>query len=261
MCRPSFYGVEYQINPWMNLSNRADKVKALEQWNNLVDRIIEHGGEVRLVKERPGLPDMVFTANAGLAFPHGRMVVISNFKHSERKGEEEWFVQWFAEEGWAVHYPDAPFEGAGDCLRFGDLELVGGYGFRSDQTVYEEFIDPMVAPVGTVAVRLVDPRFYHLDTCFCPLRDKDYMVFPGAFDEEGISKIRLLGGNEITVPEEEAVRFACNSVQIGGTVILPVGCPITVQLLAEAGYNAVPVDMSEFLKAGGACKCLTLEIG
>lgn len=263
MCRPAFYGINYQINQWMSLGNQADKSLANEQWNTLYDRIVECGGEIRLVKDQPGLPDMVFTANAGLVNKSERSVIISNFKHPERKGEEEWFVQWFAEEGWAINYPETSFEGAGDALVLAD-RLVCGFGFRTDESSYN---DPSFAGLfgdRLTKVRLVDPRFYHLDTCFCPLDPVEggqfYMVYPGAFDRAGIEAIRAIGAKEIEVPEEEAAKFACNAVSIGDYVILPEGCPLTMKLLEEAGFTSMPVNVSEYIKAGGACKCLTLEI-
>lgn len=263
MCRPSFYGIEYEINPWMKLGAQADRALAIEQWDDLVARIREHGGDIRFVKEQPGLPDMVFTANGGLVFKDRKSVIISNFFHPERKGEEEWFVQWFADEGWQIDYPDVPFEGAGDALVLGNT-LICGHGFRTHSSVYDGV--GKVWGGKTVTVKLVNPHFYHLDTCFCPLQDGDYLIYPAAFDTESFQAIERVqketkGSQGIVVPTDEAERFACNAVNIGRKVILPEGCPVTMQLLEQRGYEPVPVAMTEFIKSGGACKCLTLEIG
>jgi N-dimethylarginine dimethylaminohydrolase len=241
----------------MDLQNQVNKALATEQWTNLHDRIVEYGGSVVMIKHQPNLPDMVFTANGGTVFKDKKMVVISNFKHEERKGEEEWFVQWFAEAGWTFSYPTQPYEGAGDALLLLDT-LVCGTGFRSEASSHHEVENWSSGEI--LIVNLVDPRFYHLDTCFCPLDGKDYLIYPGAFDEVSIEAIRRIGGNELAVPEDEARKFACNAVCIGKNVILPSDCPKTMQLLSEAGYNPVAVNMSEFIKSGGACKCLTLEI-
>lgn len=260
MCRPSFYGVEYQINPWMDIYKKPDKSLATEQWTNLHDRILEYGGDIVLIKDQPGLPDMVFTANGGTVFPN-KKAAISNFKHQERKGEEEWFVQWFAEQGYDIFYPShMSYEGAGDALYLGDT-LVCGTGFRSDEEAHGAVGNYCGDPI--VVVKLVDPHFYHLDTCFCPLEGNTFMIYPGAFDKDSFDKITQLQKDKyfaIIVPEKEAKRFACNAVCIEKNVILPSGCPETEGLLKFAGYKPVPVDMSEFIKAGGACKCLTLEL-
>ena len=242
----------------MSLSNQADRSKAIIQWDDLKDRINEYGKDCQFVKPRDGLPDMVFTANAGVVLPDKR-VIVSNFKCPERKGEEEWFVQHFAEAGFEVIYPSHPFEGAGDCLFWeaGKRIAVCGHGFRSDLAVYSE-IGPMFG-CDLLLVKLVDPRFYHLDTCFCPL-DGGCLIYPKAFDEESLASIRSVGGFEIEVPEDEAKRFACNAVEIDKTVILPAGCPVTEGKLKDVGFKTVPVEMGEFIKAGGACKCLTLAL-
>lgn len=256
MCRPNHFRVSYEINPWMRLANGADPSVAKVQYDGLLDRIREHGGEVVFLKDRPGLPDMVFTANAGLILP-GKRVIVSNFLHPERKGEEEWFVQWFVENGYEFFYPAHPFEGAGDALFLNDT-LILGHGFRSDREAHQ-----MVASLWgglTVSARLTDPRFYHLDTCFCPLDGPDYLIHPAAFDADSLANIRAIGGVELAVPEAEAARFACNAVVIGRTVLLPAGCPETMQILERAGYTPVAVGVSEFQKAGGACKCLTLAV-
>lgn len=260
MCRPSHYQVSYSINPWMDLARQVNSSKAVEQWSNLRERLEEHGGAIRFLKDQESLPDLVFTANGALLCKNNK-VIIANFKYEERKKEEEWFVQWFAEEKYQFYYPSIPFEGAGDALYFRDesgLEtLICGYGFRSDEHICKE-ISGMIG--NYISVQLVDPYFYHLDTCFCPLSNSYYLIYPSAFSTTGLESIRALKGKEIIVPEEEAKLFACNSVCLGDKVIMPSGCPTTMRLLEKAGYIPVPVDMSEFIKAGGACKCLTLEI-
>jgi N-dimethylarginine dimethylaminohydrolase len=257
LCRPDYFGIHYSINPWMKLENQSNSQKVVEQYNYLCDRIEEFHGKIVNVKPREGLPDMVFTANAGLYLKEHKSIVLSNFKHEERQKEQAWFFDFFTQLEIKVHVPMSVFEGAGDALFLGE-KLVGAYGFRSEESIYRE-IRPLLAS-DPVVVRLTDDRFYHLDTCFCPLENNDYMIFPGAFESSGLEAIRALGGNEIEVPENEACQFACNAVQIGQSVIMPTGCPVTMDKLSKAGYKPSATDMGEFLKSGGACKCLTLQI-
>ena len=146
--------------------------------------------------------------------------------------------------------PDQFFEGAGDALYFQDILCVA-HGFRSD---------PNAINIPHMNLKLVDPRFYHLDTCFCPLQNGDYLIYPKAFNSESLSKIRSMGGREIEVKEPEAIQFACNAVSVDNFVFIPSDCPETHQKLSEAGYIVFDIDMSEFLKSRGACKCLTLKI-
>lgn len=265
LCKPEFYAINYQINPWMDVKNGVVKDKVIEQWNSLESKIKELGGNVKLIKEQPGLPDMVFTANAGLILKNGH-VFVSHFKHSERANEEHFFRMWFTNPDNRPDYSASStfthFEGAGDALYLGDT-LVGGYGFRSDPYFYtyvEIHMKTYAPKEKVVKVKLVDPYFYHLDTCFCPLDDMNYMIFPEAFDEDSLVIIRSLGGNEISIPQAEARLFACNAVRIGKNVIIPAGCPETMRLLQKNGYTTHPLEMSEFIKSGGACKCLTLVL-
>jgi len=257
VCRPSFYGIEYEINPWMHLKTEVNRNKAIEQWNNLCDRLKEYGAKLHNIRPQEGLPDMVFTANGGLYLEDQNMLVLSKFRHEERAKESWWFHEFFLNRKTKVFITANDFEGAGDALFLGDT-LIAGYGFRSDLQAYKE-IRPFLAKDPKI-VQLVNPSFYHLDTCFCPLDNHDYMIFPNAFNDDGLAEIRSLGGNEIVVPELEAKRFACNAVQLGKFVLLPSDCPETSQKLQNAGYIPIAIHVSEFIKAGGACKCLTLVV-
>jgi N-dimethylarginine dimethylaminohydrolase len=253
MCRPKYYGINYSINPWMNTDIGADHNKSIDQWRTLESKIRQLDAEVSYIPPREGLPDMVFTANAGLFLDNG-VFILASFKHKERQGEEDHFEKWFVDRGLTVHRIEHEFEGAGDALYLND-KLIGGHGFRTDPLAYERYFFK-----ADVLAELVDPYFYHLDTCFCPLKDGDYLIWPGAFSEEGLKNIRNVGGNEISVIEPEAKQFACNAVVIGRDVILPTECPDTMQKLRQAGYTPHAVEMSEFIKSGGACKCLTLAL-
>lgn len=257
LCEPENFSIQYEINPWMNIDNNVNRFNATKQWFELKNKIEELGDTVQLVKSEPNLPDMVFTANAALILKDGS-TVIANFHHEERKGEEPLFAEWFRNNEFPVYETSYTFEGAGDALYLGNT-LVGGYGFRSNPDFYWYLRNYFEVPIYTV--QLVNPYFYHLDTCFCPLDNMDYLIYPGAFSPEGLSQIRMLGGNEIQVSEHDAKLFACNAVRVGKNVILPKGCPDTMWQLLDCGYNPHAVDMSEYLKSGGACKCLTLQLG
>jgi len=261
MCKPEHYGIEYEINPWMHKENVVDPKLALQQWQTFYDEL-KSVAEVELIQQKPGLPDMVFTANAGLTFKSFKVFALSKFAHDERMPEEEHFKQWFADRGYKVFQPKTMFEGAGDALRIGNQMMIG-HGFRS-----QEESGPFIHRLGLMnepetfgysMIQLVDPRFYHLDTCYCPLKNHDFIFYPDAFTPESADQLREHGGTEIAVIEEEAERFACNAVLAGDHVFLPSGCPNTVEKLTELGYTPHEMEMSEFLKSGGACKCLTLR--
>lgn len=251
MCPPNHYGIYYSINYWMDTNIRSSRQESFYQWNRLFESLSQLVTEVITIEPVAGLPDMVFVANAGLVLEN--KIILSRFKYKERQGEEEVFYRFFHDLGYEVVKPSKYFEGAGDCLFMGDIPICG-YGFRSDADVYKEFFDDFVL------VRLINEKFYHLDTCFCYLEGGYYLVYADAFDEESLRRMESCGCKPLHVSREDAEKFCCNAVNVGNHVILPSGCEKTVAMLRDNGYVCHEVDMSEFIKAGGACKCLTLRL-
>ncbi len=261
MCAPDHYDVDYVINPWMegNL-HKSSRDRAVEQWHGLYHLIKDHA-IVDLVTPEKGVPDMVFTANAGLVL--GETAVLSRFYHKERQGEEPYFKAWFENNGFTVHElpPELPFEGAGDALF--DREgrwLWAGYGFRSELDSH-----PYLAKwldVEVLSLRLMDDRFYHLDTCFCPLNNGYLLYYPPAFDaySNRLIEMRVPAEKRIAIAEPDAVNFACNAVNLDHIVIMNKASAELKQRLADAGFQVLETPLTEFLKAGGAAKCLTLRV-
>jgi len=260
MCPPDYYGIEYEINPWMRVSNQSNGDRARTQWQALT-RVLEKeiGAKLEFMEPVQGLPDLVFTANAGVLY-EGK-VVPSRFRHPERQGEERHFIDWFTRKGYEVILLDDEmyFEGAGDLLGFPEF-WVGGYRQRSDIRAYDEL--SKIFQKEILPVELVDRRFYHLDTCFCPLSGGELLYFPPAFDAYAQTVItsRLEQDKRFAVPSSEGERFACNAVCLERHVVLPTGCPETMAWLNKQGYITHPVELDEFLKAGGSAKCLTLAL-
>jgi N-dimethylarginine dimethylaminohydrolase len=257
LCPPDFYGIEYEINPWMDRARKADSALAMAQWTSLGEKLQSLGCKIEVVAPQPSLPDMVFTANAGLLI--GNKFIRSNFRFKERRGEEAHFEKWFVERGYEIaRLPEGLFfEGEGDALFCGNV-LFCGYRFRSDIRSHQ-MIGEMLQTL-VVSVELVEGRFYHLDTCFCPLPDGGAIWHPGAFDEYGRRAIAHQVTDLIAVAPEESVHFACNAVVLGKEIVLPEGCPKLCAALHDRGYRTHPLSMTEFIKAGGACKCLTLYL-
>lgn len=257
MCPPDFYGIHYEINPWMDMSRQADHAAAVSQWNALHDHIQSAGAQISSLTPVQGLPDLVFTANAAMIY--GNQALLSRFRHRQRQGEEPYNRNWLAEHGFEI--VDVPknlsFEGAGDALFCGDT-LYAGYRMRSDAAGHQQ-IGRMLG-VRVIPVELVDARYYHLDTCFCPLAEDEAIWYPLAIDEYGQRAIRTHVGKLLEVEQAEAERFACNAVVIGRTVITNTGCEQLHAALAARGYQPVATPLDEFVKAGGSAKCLTLRL-
>jgi N-dimethylarginine dimethylaminohydrolase len=257
MCPPDHYGIEYEINPWMNRSLGAVRELAFRQWTALRDTLLSLGVTVETLAPRPGLPDLVFTANAGLIFRD--RFLSSRFKHEVRARESPVFDEWFAGHGFRVeHLPaDLFHEGAGDALFCGDI-LFAGYRQRSDATAHQWVASHF--GVRCLPLELVNPRFYHLDTCFCPLAPGAALYHPAAFDAYGQRVLTAHVPTLIPVNDAEAFRFGCNAVVVGKTVVHNSRCPQLAADLAAAGYTSIEVELDEFLKAGGSAKCLTLRL-
>lgn len=257
MCPPDYYGIEYEINPWMSRSRGSDRDAARRQWQDLRSALEAAGASVSLLKPEPGLPDLVFTANAALIYKQA--AVLSHFRHVERQGEESVDAAWFEANGFEVRRlpGDVYFEGAGDALFCGDT-LFAGYRIRSHARGHQLVGESL--GVRVIPVELTDDYHYHLDTCFCPLDDDTAVFYPGAFDAYGLQVLQTYIRRLIPVEREEARRFACNAVVVGRTVVTNTGCPKLHDDLRRHGFDTVETPLDEFVKAGGSAKCLTLRL-
>jgi N-dimethylarginine dimethylaminohydrolase len=258
MCRPDHFGVEYEINPWMHVANQVDRTAAQRQWDALLHTYASLGQEVVLASSVAGLPDMVFTANAGVVW-NGR-AVLSRFRHPERQGEEPYWRSVFEAQGFDVVAPprDMSFEGAGDSLFVGET-LFCGFGFRTDRAAHG-FVGRTLG-VDVVSLELVDPRFYHLDTCFCPLNERTVLFAPQAFSPSSARTIRRMVPHVIEVPPDVAAGFACNAIAVGNRVISSTAAGSLEGRLHDEGFDSViALPMTEFMKSGGGVRCLSLPL-
>jgi len=259
MCKPTYYTIAYEINPWMSLRRQANHRRALMQWTRLHELLTRRlKARVKLLTPKPGVPDLVFTANAGLAV--GRTFIRSNFRHPQRQREEPYIERYVKRRGFRlVTLPRRyRFEGEGDALWMNGT-LLFGFRFRSDAPAHEELARLLHTQV--LPVELADRRFYHLDTCFAPLDDRAALWFPKAFDRYGRKVIEGLVEDPISVSEADAKRFVCNAIAVGRSIVLQEGFSVTLrQQLMQRRFSLHPLDLSEFLKAGGSAKCLVLRL-
>ncbi len=257
MCPPDYYGIEYEINPWMSRLRQSDRPTAQRQWESLRSLLGEAGTKISLLPAVQGLPDMVFTANAALIYRE--RAVMARFRHPERQGEVPYDEAWLKEAGFRIEQvpEDLHFEGAGDALFCGDT-LFAGYRIRSHARGHQQIGEMLGCRV--IPLELVDPYYYHLDTCFCPLAPGIALYFPAAFDSYGQAALGGAIDQLIEVDEAEARQFACNAVVVGRTVVTNAGCPRLHAALAEHGFVPRETPLDEFVKAGGSAKCLTLRL-
>lgn len=256
MCPPEHFTVNYSINPWMDVDVPVDAELAQRQWTHLREVYEQLGHRVEVMAATPGLPDMVFAANAGVV--HGGRALVSNFTHPERRPESEGFLRWFREAGYSpAEIATAPNEGEGDVLTVGGL-MLAGVGTRTSRAAHDELRAFFDVPV--IGLELVDPRFYHLDTAMTVLDERTVAYYPGAFSDKSAALIEQLFPGAIRASEQDACGFGLNAFSDGHNVVLSDRAPHLAHQLAAQGFNPVAVDMSELLKAGGSAKCCTLEV-
>lgn len=264
MCRPDFFTVSYEINPWMDLARPTDTAKAVRQWQTLHDTYVGLGHEVELIEPIPGLDDMVYTANGG--FVVDGVALGARFSVHQRHAEEVPFREWFAAHGFGVVEPVAIQEGEGDLLLAGET-ILAGYGFRTQLDSHREVADVFGREV--VSLRLVNPLYYHLDTALCVLdpvegpggvERANIAYLPSAFDERAQSELLDRFPDAIRLPPSVPETLELNAVSDGRNVVLPPSAENFAAQLRERGYRPIPVDLSELHLGGGGIKCCTLEL-
>jgi N-dimethylarginine dimethylaminohydrolase len=257
MCRPTYFTVDYAINPWMDPTAQVDVELAIRQWDHLVETYRSLGHTVSFIDPLPGLPDMVFAAN-GATVVDGTVLGVS-FTYAERADEGPAYLDWFARAGFRTRAAKATNEGEGDMLLTADY-LLAGTGFRTDLAAHAEAQELFGRPV--ITLQLVDPRFYHLDTALCVLNpDTNSIAYlPEAFSDGSRKVLAQLFPDAIHASIDDAVVLGLNAASDGHHVVLPAQATGFAAQLTAAGYVPVPVDMSELRKAGGGPKCCTLEV-
>ncbi len=256
MCRPDYFDVTYSINPWMNPAEPVDRSRAIGQWEQLRAAYEQYGHQVDVVPAVPGLPDMVFAANGGLIV--GDRAMSARFTHPQRAAEGPAFHRWLTRSQLAAPVAATePNEGEGDFLVVGD-RVLAGMGFRSSPAAHNEVSRHFQLPV--VSLRLVDPRFYHLDTALLALGSHSVAYYPPAFDSAARAILADLYPDAIVATAADAAVLGLNGVCDGRNVFLSSGADELSAALRARGFHPVGIDMSELRKAGGAVKCCTLEI-
>lgn len=271
MTDPSWFDVSYEINPWMRPGVwRADAAAhqraARSAFDALVAALSHAGAAVEIIDGAPGLPDMVFAANAAVVLD-GR-VLVGRFRPAERQGEEARYLTAFRAlqaRGLLSEVAQIPAgvfqEGAGDAIwdaRRGQFWT--GFGQRSDRAASDAIAAFFGRPV--VPLELVSPRFYHLDTCFCPLSGGEVLYYPPAFTPAALAEIhaRVPADQRIVADDAAAAGLCVNAVSIGDTVVMAKAPAKLRRALEQRGYRVAEVDLAPFILSGGAAFCLTLRL-
>jgi N-dimethylarginine dimethylaminohydrolase len=198
---------------------------------------------------------MVFAANGatvidGIAYG-------AQFRYPERAAEAPAYLNWFAANGFETHEAKHVNEGEGDLL-LTERFLLAGTGFRTDNGAHTEAQELFGRPV--ITLQLVEPHFYHLDTALTVLNGETIAYLPDAFSASSRKVLAQLFPDAIHATRQDAAVLGLNAVSDGHHVVMPVQATGLAKQLTERGFEPVPVDLSELLKAGGGPKCCTLEV-
>lgn len=256
LCPPTYFDVVYVINEWMHPENPVDTARAMRQWEQLVRTYRALGHDVAIVDPVPGLPDMVFVTDSGLVV--GGRVLGARYKTLQRAAEANHVMRWFE----ANCFPDPRRpcfvnEGEGDFLVVGDV-ILAGTGFRTDPRAHAEAAAHLRREV--ITLNLVDPTYYHLNTALGVLDDRTIAYFPRAFAPDSHTLLQERFPDAIIADEADTEWLGLNLVSDGRKVVLAAQASGLAERLRERGFVPVPVDFSEFRKAGGGIKCATLEL-
>ncbi|MFC6014725.1 dimethylargininase [Plantactinospora solaniradicis] len=255
MCRPTYFAVEYAINPWMDPGAPVDPALAVRQWETLRRTYLDLGHTVEEIEPLPGLPDMVFAANGATVIDGSALAV--QFRDPERADEAPAYAGWLDRAGFEVYDAKHVNEGEGDILPVGDL-LLAGTGFRTSHAAHAHLQEVFGRPV--ITLQLVDPRFYHLDTALCVLDDATVAYLPEAFSPGSQATLRRLFPDAVLATAADAEVLGLNAVSDGRHVVLPAQATGLSAALRDRGYDTIGVDLSELRKAGGGPKCCTLVL-
>ncbi|MBI5005266.1 MAG: hypothetical protein HZC03_01540 [Candidatus Lloydbacteria bacterium] len=265
---PENYG---EINVWMKERYAIDSVIAQWQWENVRKYLEYYDVKIKEIQSQKEFPDMIFTRNAGLVLPgEPPRVILSSFKHKERQGEKALYREWFEKNGFEVIVlpMGVTFEGGGEAI-FWRNTLFFGHGFRApiDTLKHLQYaFGEARIEADVIPLKLVDERFYHLDTAFMPilgdgLDTKDVLVYyPGAFDEESLTVISALPIECIAVTEQDACAFGCNLLAFGNNIIMAKGTVHLAYALKKRGFRVGELKMDEIKKGGGSVYCMTLNL-
>ncbi|MGC4894224.1 dimethylargininase [Micromonospora sp. DT31] len=259
MCSPEHFTIEYAINPWMDVTTAVDTDLAVKQWDRLRETLLGLGHEVHVLTPGVGLPDMVYAANG--AFVVDGTVYGARFKHEQRTAEAGVHRAFYEARGWRFIAPSETNEGEGDFAYLpgahGGLVLAG-HGFRTDPAAHAEAQEALGRPV--VSLRLVDPRFYHLDVALASIDDGNIAYYPGAFSAASQRVLAQLFPDALVADDEDALAFGLNLVSDGLHVVLNHEASRLAGKLKAAGYQPLPVELTELKKGGGSVKCCIAEL-
>lgn len=222
---------------------------ALRQHRGYISALQTCGVEVEVLEADERFPDSTFVEDTAVLCEHCAFITIPGAP--SRQGEEERVAAALARHFAMITRIQAPgtLDG-GDVLRVEDRFFIGlsartnGEGARQLANALGRF--------GYIASTVPLQSMLHLKTGISYLGENTVLVSGELAEHEVFRRFRRL-----TVPPEEA--YAANSIRVNDTVIVPAGFPRTAEMVGEAGFRVLAVEVTEFRKVDGGLSCLSLR--
>lgn len=258
ICPPTFFDIDYEINPWMHIEQKVDREGVAAAYEELKNAYRSLPVELYEMTPEKGLPDMVYMADCGHVV--GDTFISASFRFPERRREAEVAQKWMQEQfNFEIKkLPDGIFfEGHGDLITAPDVYFCG-YGKRTMKEALPYLEQWLNKPV--IGIELIDPWYYHLDTCFAVLTKDVAVVNPTSFTPESKAKIYNHFKTVIEASIEDHKILGCNLVVVDKTIIVAKGISETLKnKFTDLGFTTREVDTTEYRKGGGSVKCLSFE--
>ena len=226
------------------MRDSVDLSKACDQHEAYRYMLGDLGLEVTVLPQDDLRPDACFVEDCAVV--HGRKALITRLGATSRRGEED-AVEAALDEYLATKRAVAPatVEG-GDVVHLSD-RLISGISKRTNTDGIEQMSEWLDVNVDTIR----DGDMMHLKSHLTYLgRDKFVAT------EKYASHPTLKDMEVIVVPRGE--EYAADTLAVNDTVLMAAGRVESHRLVRDAGFEVIPMDVSEFEKCDGALTCLSI---
>jgi dimethylargininase len=140
----------------------------------------------------------------------------------------------------------------GDVLRLGRTLVVGG-SRRTNRAGVEQLARFARSCGLDLRVAAVPDGVLHLQTLVTAVTPDAVVGSAPMLAQPAFRSVR-----RVPVPPEEAP--ACNVLAVGGTAVVPAGCPAAAAAIGRLGVEVREVELDEIHKADGGATCLSLLV-
>ena len=265
VCPPRYFDTHFLFNPWMTYRERVNKHSAWRQWKDLVRALEQAGATVETIDPDPDSSAMVFTADSALVIDKQTAVMLPN---DGPRGDLEppLFRSWFQRRGYTTESlpAEARLDG-GNIVRLHDGSIAAGlkpYASGRGETYLAKRLKLGGGKSRLRPLALINKKFLHLDMVLGNIGNKGYLLYePGlTLGKEAIAETPILDREVIRLDQSDAEAFAANLVTVGNNVITGKVSVGLRKQIASLGFWVEELALTEFYKAGGGAKCLTLPL-